>query len=224
MSEAPEPIRVLHVDDDPSLAEVVASFLEREDERLDVHIENDAADGLAALRRGAFDCIVSDHEMPGRNGIEFLRAVRETYPDLPFVLFTGKGSEEVAGEAISAGVTDYLQKRTGTEQYELLANRVLNAVESHRARRMLTERTRRLETLISTLPGMIYRCRNEEGWPMETVEGEVEALTGYASSTLERNEVSWGGVSSIPRTENGRGRTFRRVWRTEKASRSRIGS
>jgi len=192
MSGTADPIRVLHVDDDPSLAEIVATFLEREDDRLDVRIETDAEDGLAALGRRAFDCVVSDHEMPGRNGIEFLRAVRETHPDLPFVLFTGKGSESVAGEAISAGVTDYLQKGTGTEQYELLANRVLNAVESHRARRLLTERTRRLETLISTLPGMIYRCRNEEGWPMETVEGEVEELTGYSSAALERNDVSWG--------------------------------
>ena len=192
MSSTAEPIRVLHVDDDPALADIVATFLEREDDRIDVHVETNAEDGLAALRRGAFDCVVSDHEMPGRNGIEFLRAVRERHPDLPFILFTGKGSEAVAGEAISAGVTDYLQKETGTEQYELLANRVLNAVESHRARRMLTERTRRLETLISTLPGVIYRCRNESGWPMETVEGEVEALIGYTAEALERDEVTWG--------------------------------
>ncbi len=192
MSEAPEPIRVLHVDDDAGLADIVSTFLERADDRLDVHTERDVEGGLDALCRESFDCVVSDHEMPGRNGIEFLRAVRETYPELPFVLFTGKGSEEVAGEAVSTGATDYLQKGTGTEQYELLANRIRNAVESRRARRMLTERTRRLETLISTLPGMIYRCRNEKGWPMETVEGEVESLTGYPSTTLERNEVSWG--------------------------------
>ena len=192
MSGTDDPIRVLHVDDDPSLAEIVATYLEREDDRIDVHVEADAEDGLEALDREAFDCVVSDHEMPGRTGIEFLRAVREAYPDLPFLLFTGRGSESVAGEAISAGVTDYLQKGTGTEQYELLANRVLNAVESTRARRMLTERTRRLETLISTLPGLIYRCRNEEGWPMETVEGEVEELTGYSAGALERNEVTWG--------------------------------
>lgn len=68
----------------------------------------------------------------------------------------------------------------------------MNAVEGDRARRMLRERTRRLETLVGTLPGMIYRCRNEPEWPMEIVEGEVEALTGYASETLGRNEVVWG--------------------------------
>lgn len=46
--------------------------------------------------------------MPGQNGIEFLETVCETYPYLPFILYTGKGSEEVASDAITAGVTDYL--------------------------------------------------------------------------------------------------------------------
>ncbi|WP_281195046.1 PAS domain S-box protein [Halorubrum sp. F4] len=194
MSGTLETIRVLHVDDDPGLAEMVATFLEREDDRTEVRTEHDAEAGLRALGdvEDSIDCVVSDYDMPGRDGIEFLRAVREGRPDLPFVLFTGKGSEEVASEAISAGVTDYLQKRTGTEQYALLANRIRNAVEAARADELLAERTRRLETLIENLPGMVYRCRNEPTWPMETVEGETESLTGYPTGTLERNEVVWG--------------------------------
>jgi PAS domain S-box-containing protein len=71
--------------------------------------------------------------MPNQNGIEFLRSVREIYPDLPFILFTGKGSEEVASEAISAGVSDYLQKESGTDQYTVLANRIANLVSQYRA-------------------------------------------------------------------------------------------
>ena len=192
MSGPTDTIRVLHVEDEPALAEMVGTFLEHENDRIEVRAARDAEEGLAALAEADFDCVVSDHEMPGRNGIEFLKAVREEYADLPFILFTGKGSEAVASDAISAGVTDYLQKGSGTEQYELLANRIVNAVDGDRARRMLRERTRRLETLVSTLPGMVYRCRNEPDWPMETVEGEVEALTGYAAETLERNEVVWG--------------------------------
>lgn len=66
--------------------------------------------------------------MPGQNGIEFLETDREEYPNLPFILYTGKGSEEVASDAISAGATDYLQKGSGTDQYQLLANRTPNAV------------------------------------------------------------------------------------------------
>ncbi|MFB6160762.1 MAG: PAS domain S-box protein [Haloferacaceae archaeon] len=192
MGGTPGRIDVLHVDDEPGLADVAATFLERADERISVEPATDAGEALDRLAGADVDCVVSDYDLPDRNGIELLEAVREEHPDLPFVLFTGKGSEAVASEAISAGVTDYLQKGTGTEQYELLANRVANAVDAYRSRRTLAERTRRLETLISNLPGMVYRCRNDPAWPMETVEGEAESLTGYDAATLERNEVEWG--------------------------------
>ncbi|SHH45542.1 ATP-binding response regulator [Halobaculum gomorrense] len=192
MADALDAIRVFHIDDDPEFAELVATFLEREHDRIEVRSATDAEAGLDVLAERDVDCIVSDHDMPGRDGIEFLRAVREEYPDLPFLLFTGKGSEEIASDAISAGVTDYIQKGGGTDQYALLANRVVNAVEAVQSRRMLTERTRRLETLIGNLPGIVYRCRNDPGWPMKTVDGEVEPLTGYTAAELEADRISWG--------------------------------
>ena len=187
-----EPIRVLHVDDDPDFVALAATFLERADEQFVVETATSVDEGLDRIAETDVDCVVSDYEMPDRDGIEFLEAVREDHDTLPFILFTGKGSESVASEAISAGVTDYLRKRTGAEQYDLLANRIENAVDATRSRRLLTERTRRLETLISNLPGMVYRCRNESGWPMESVAGEVERLTGYTDERLEGGDVSWG--------------------------------
>jgi len=57
---------------------------------------------MEILANQGVDCIVSDYDMPRTNGIEFLEAVRDQHPELPFILYTGKGSEEVAGEAISA--------------------------------------------------------------------------------------------------------------------------
>ncbi|TKX78639.1 response regulator, partial [Halorubrum sp. SD626R] len=129
-------IRVLHVDDEPDFADLTAAFLERIDDRFTVETVASVAAGLDALDEGpTVDCVVSDYDMPERSGIEFLRAVREDRPHLPFVLFTGKGSETVASEALRAGATDYLQKESGTEQYELLANRVTNAVSQFRGRR-----------------------------------------------------------------------------------------
>ncbi|WP_082238231.1 response regulator [Halorubrum tebenquichense] len=185
-------IRVLHVDDEPDVAELTATYLKRKDDRFSIEAATSAADGLTQLAEGTFDCIISDYDMPGQNGIQFLTKVRDEYPEIPFILFTGKGSEEVASEAISAGVTDYLQKESGTEQYELLANRVLNAVDGHRTQQLAQEQTRQLETLISNLPGMVYRCRNDPAWPMETVDGDVEDLTGYRADRLEDNDVLWG--------------------------------
>ncbi|MCD2205068.1 GAF domain-containing protein [Halobacterium sp. KA-6] len=134
-----ETIHVLHVDDDPDFAELAATFLVRAEDRLDVTTVQTASDGLEQLATGDFDCIISDYDMPGQNGVEFLEAVREDYPEIPFILYTGKGSEEIASEAISAGVSDYLQKEGGTDQYTVLANRVMNLVSQHRAETNLEE-------------------------------------------------------------------------------------
>lgn len=127
------PIRVLHVDDEPGVAEVTSRFLERHVEAITTVVETDPEVAVDRVETEAFQCVVSDYQMPGMNGIELLHAVREIDPDLPFILFTGHGSEEVASEAIRAGVTDYLQKGAGTDQYEILAQQVQNAVAKRRA-------------------------------------------------------------------------------------------
>lgn len=126
-------IRVLHVDDESDFGALTAELLESADERLDVETASSAGEGLDCLEEEAYDCIVSDYDMPGQTGIDFLEDVRVEYPDLPFILFTGKGSEEIASEAISAGVSDYLQKEAGMDQYTLLANRISNLVRQSRA-------------------------------------------------------------------------------------------
>lgn len=125
-------IRVLHVEDDEAFADLTAAHFER----LAADIHHEAVGSVAAARRRyrseSFDAVVCDYDLPDGTGIDLLEHVRDVDEDLPFVLFTGKGSEEVASEAISAGVTDYLQKRGGSDQYEVLVNRIRNAVDRHR--------------------------------------------------------------------------------------------
>ena len=149
-------IVVLHVDDDPDFAETTAAFLEREDDRFVVETVSNAEAGLEALSALDPDCIISDYEMPGRDGIEFLKAVREAGVDVPFILYTGHGSEEIASEAISAGVTDYLRKQSGTSQYAFLANRITNAVSQlrHGERADLRLYERAVESSFDLIAGM----------------------------------------------------------------------
>ncbi|TSD09931.1 hypothetical protein DP107_13115 [Haloglomus irregulare] len=128
-----ESVRLLHVEDDPEFAELTAQLLQREDSRLSVETAASVEAGLDRPAEKSFDCIVSDYEMPGRNGLEFLEAVSERNSDVPFILYTGKGNETVASDAISAGVTDYLQKEGGADQYTILANRITNAVSQKMA-------------------------------------------------------------------------------------------
>jgi PAS domain S-box-containing protein len=163
-------IRVLHVDDEPDFADLAATFLERDDDRFDTETATSATEGLERLSGRTYDCIVSDYDMPRTNGIEFLKQVREEWPDLPFILFTGKGSEELASDAISAGVTDYLQKQNGTEQYELLANRIQNAVQARRE----TQRAERHEGLMR----LTEPAGDTGGWELDISTQEMILTPG----------------------------------------------
>jgi len=155
MSEFDDPISVLYVDDEPGFADMVASYLERESDRISVRTATSAATGVERLDDDV-DCIVSDYEMPGGDGIEFLEDVRERYPTLPFILYTGKGSEEVASDAISAGATDYLQKESGTDQYTILANRIENVVQQRRDSVARARTERRLTQLTDHSPDVFW--------------------------------------------------------------------
>jgi DNA-binding NtrC family response regulator len=138
------PIHVLHVDDNAALRDLTAEFLERVTTDLSVHSVADPTVVPATIADEPIDCVVSDYEMPDRNGIELCREVRETHPDLPFFLFTSRGGADLVRAAIEAGATDYVRKEPGVEQYTLLANRIANAVSKSR----LDERIRKLERAV----------------------------------------------------------------------------
>jgi len=130
-------ISLLHVEDDASFAEMVATYLGRTDTDFEIHHAETAPAGLALLDERDVDCVLADYDVPGSEGLSLLETVRERHGDLPFVLFTGQGSEDVASAAISAGAPDYLQKFGGTERYAVLARRIESLVEKHRAERRL---------------------------------------------------------------------------------------
>ncbi|ELZ61610.1 response regulator receiver modulated GAF sensor protein [Halorubrum hochstenium ATCC 700873] len=133
------PRRVLFVDDEPGAADLAATHVERLVDDIETVTRLSPEEALSVVRSQSVDCVVSDFDMPGSNGLEFLEDVRAVDSGLPFVLFTGKGSEEIASEAITAGVTDYLQKGAGRDRYEMLANSVANALGHRKAERDLRE-------------------------------------------------------------------------------------
>ena len=144
-------VDVLLVDDEPSFIGLAAEMLERVDDSLVAQTATSGQEALSAVEAGAVECVVSDYDMPGMNGLELLEAVRAVNAYLPFVLFTGKGSEEIASEAIAAGVTGYVQKESGREQFELLANQIRNAAAQYRAESELRESERRYERILTGL-------------------------------------------------------------------------
>ena len=180
-----EPARVLYVDDDDEMLDVVPEHLERHG-TLSVTTATTVDAGIDRLDEGDVECVVCDYDVPDANGLEFLAAVRRRRPDLPFVLFTGKGSEDVASEAISAGVTDYVQKGGGPDTYQVLANRVENAVHRYRAERALRESERRYRTVVERSHDAIYIYRGNE---FLFVNDRTCELTGYDEAELLGMEV-----------------------------------
>ncbi|SEL85110.1 response regulator [Haloferax larsenii] len=191
------PIRVLHVDDDASFAELTSTLLEREstaEPPLEVQTETDPT--AAKTHLDEVDCVVSDYDMPAVDGLELLDEVRQRYPDLPFILFTGRGSEEIASKAISAGVTDYLRKGGRSDRFGVLANRIRNVVAKRRAERSAHQSTRLLRNVIDHLPQCVfvkdvegrYLLINENG--AETYGGSPEDIEGKTESDVNDPETA----------------------------------
>jgi len=176
----PESISVLIVDDDQDIADLTSTFLTREKPRFEVRTENSVEDGLEHLDE--IDVIVSDYDMPSQDGLDFLKIVREKHPELPFILFTGRGSESIASEAISKGVTDYLQKGSGSSKYSVLANRINNVVEQHRAMKTLKHSERRFSQLVKNSSDVISIVN--ENAQFSYVSPSAEQVLGYDSEEL----------------------------------------
>jgi len=172
-------IDVLHVEDDPGFAELTATLLEQATPRIDVRTAPDADAGMAALRAHSVDCVVTDHDMPGRTGVEFLRWVRGRWPELPVIVLSGTDSASVVTDAIDAGATDWFQKEPGTEQYTILANRICHAVDATHTRRQLAERTRRLEALSDRTHALTYTQT-----PTETAQLAVDTADELIDAPL----------------------------------------
>lgn len=176
-----EPLTILCVDDDPDVVNLTATFLKREEDAFSVITETSAHDGLTRLN-GNLDCIVSDYQMPGMDGLEFLRTVREDYPDLPFILFTGQGSEEVAADAIEAGVTSYYRKENGTTQYTVLANTIQNHVEQYRTEQYARSLEREYELVADTATDVF--------WTVDLTTERLSLSEGIAHFGYDADDLS----------------------------------
>ncbi len=183
-------MKILFVDDEEGAREQGKIYLEKEDESFKVETAESAEKALEKTEDETYDVIVSDYKMPEMDGIDFLEELRARGLDIPFIILTGKGKEEVVIEALNLGADRYLRKgREPQSQYNLLARAIRQEHERKETELELKESQRTLSTLVSNLPGMAYRCKNDESWTMEFVsEGCIE-LTGYQPWDLIQNKT-----------------------------------
>ena len=154
-------IKVLYCDDEPALLDIGKLFLERSGE-LKVETALSGQSAILMLKDHAFDVIVSDYQMPGMDGIELLKYIRKKCQGLPFILFTGRGREEIVIEAINNGVDFYLQKGGDSKaQFAELEHKIKLAVNRHR-----TDKTNihfnRLYAVLSGVNATIVRAKTQD--------------------------------------------------------------
>ncbi|MFO8110442.1 MAG: PAS domain S-box protein [Thermoplasmata archaeon] len=134
-----ERINVLLVDDDTEFLKVEKIFLEREDSKFNIEFVDSAEEALKYLEENHIDVIVSDYMMPDMDGLAFLRELREKrLYDIPFILMTGQGREEVAIHALNLGAERYLQKGGDPKsRFGILAKAIVQEVTHHRTEKLL---------------------------------------------------------------------------------------
>lgn len=126
-------IRVIYVDDEKDLLEIGKVFLERTGE-LKVDTAQSAKEAEQAMVNSRYDVIVSDFQMPDMDGLQYLKKIRQRDKSIPFILFTGKGREEIVIEACNSGVSAYMQKGGDpTAQFVELEHRIKHWVAKRNA-------------------------------------------------------------------------------------------
>ncbi|MBP9007782.1 MAG: PAS domain S-box protein, partial [Methanospirillum sp.] len=125
-------IRILLLDDEPAVLDITSAFLNRQ-EGFRVRTIDSVKGALMLLSEYPFDVIVADYELPDQDGISFLKQVRSSQSSIPFIFFTGRGSEDIAIDALNEGADFYLKKGDGSVQVlTKLARYIQKAVEKRR--------------------------------------------------------------------------------------------
>ncbi len=119
------------VDDETDQLALAKLNLENSDPRIKVTATQSPAEAITHLQTHRPDCVVSDYAMPEMNGIQLHSTIREQ--DIPYILYTSRGGDEVAKEAFSVGIDDYVRKDASLAHYDFLARRIQVAVDKKRS-------------------------------------------------------------------------------------------
>jgi PAS domain S-box-containing protein len=177
-------IHVLYVNDDADFAELARTKLLHTARDFEVTTAATAEAALDRLGTSAVDCVVTSYSLPDGTGIELLERLRAERDALPTILFTGRGNEQIAGEATRADVSDYIAIRAERNNFELLARRVRTLVEAARKEATAERMAERFQRTLERATDAIYAVDNE--WRIEymnekmaeRVDRDPEAVVG----------------------------------------------
>ena len=179
---------VLYVDDEASLCEITRLYLQKSGD-FSVDTAPSAPLALEKIRQTKYDVIVSDYQMPGMDGIQFLQKLRSLGNKTPFIIFTGKGREDVAIQALNSGADFYLQK--GGEpraQFAELVHKISHAVSRRQAEEALKASEEKYRRIIETANEGIWQL---DGQCVTTyVNHKMAEMLGYTTEEMMGREAT----------------------------------
>lgn len=150
-------IEVLLVDDEESFLELAETYLERENKNFDIETSSSPSQALELIEDNNYDCVVCDYQMPELNGIELLEKLRkELDTKIPFIMFPGKGREEVAMEALNLGANRYIRKGGGPKsQFGVLAEAIVDEYRHWISEKELRESEREKSLILNNASELV---------------------------------------------------------------------
>ncbi|MDD1694604.1 MAG: PAS domain S-box protein [Methanoregula sp.] len=175
-------LHILYIDDEPDLLDIGKTFLEETGE-FTIDTAASSRLGLEMLERIKYDAVICDYQMPGMDGIGVLKALRSKGNTIPFILFTGRGREEVVIQAINNGADYYLQK--GGEP-ETLFIELSHMIQQAIGRRKTDEQLRETNVYLSNL--ITYAGNPIVTWDVNSritrFNQAFEKLTGFSETNV----------------------------------------
>jgi CheY-like chemotaxis protein len=176
-------IRVLLVDDDQDLLTIAEKFLTQHEEDFRVTAVRSAQKAIERLTTDDFDAIVVDYQMPKINGLQFLENLRKEGNQIPFIIFTGRGREEVAMQALNLGADFYVKKGgDATSAYGELAHKIRQVVDFRRTEAALLRSEERYRQTFEAIPDPAYI------WERQT-DGIIMTQANQAAIALTRGVI-----------------------------------
>jgi PAS domain S-box-containing protein len=173
---------VLYVDDEIGFLEINKCLLEKTGD-FSVDTAQSAPEALGKIQTTDYDAIVSDYNMPDMDGIELLKQIRSTSGSLPFLLFTGKGREDVVITAVDNGADYYIQKGIDIDaMITELGHKIKRAVDRRRMMDDLERSHRQLTDIINFLPDATF-VRDIHGTVIAWNRA-MEKMTGIMRETI----------------------------------------
>lgn len=149
-------MNVLFVDDDEDVRNQVKMFLENGNSDIKLDVSGSYEEAIERLENCEYDAIVSDYHMPKKNGIHLLKYRNEKYVNTPFLIFTGKGKEKVAMDALNHGADRYITKEGPiSEKYSLLERAINREVERKKLEEDIDRSYKLIQKTLDSLPTAI---------------------------------------------------------------------